>query len=135
MLRYFSTILGFILMISCANTVDAYSLDILQGEYKITGLHGKKVTGNEMIFNFDPVGNRVTGKTGCNNFTANFSQDGQQLEFSVPMNTRKYCEGRMEAERKILSSLEKATRLQQNGNEVTIFADEEEPLITLTKIK
>ena len=135
MLRFLSLIIGLFLLISCANTVDAYSLDPLQGEYRITGLQGKKVTDNEMIFNFDPVGNRVTGMTGCNNFTANFTQNGQQLEFSVPMNTRKYCEGRMETEKQILTSLEKAARIQQNGREITIFADEEEPLITLTKIK
>ncbi|MDX1602541.1 MAG: META domain-containing protein [Salinimicrobium sediminis] len=122
-------------LISCANTVDAYSHDPLQGEYKIIGLLGKRITGNEMIFNFDPIGNRVSGITGCNNFSANYHQEGLQLDFSVPMNTRKYCEGKMEAEKQILSSLENASRVQYNGSEVLILADGEEPLITLTKIK
>ena len=134
MMRYLSIVIAVIMLWSCANTPDTSSLESLGGEYKVIGLHGQRITGNEMIFTFDPVGNRVSGTTGCNNFSANYSQEGQELDFSTPMNTRKYCEGKMEIERRILSSIEKASRLQFSGNEVTIFANDEEPLITLTKI-
>lgn len=134
MFKYFSLIILMLFIISCANTVDTYSHDPLQGEYKVTGLMGNRITGNEMIFSFDPVGHRVSGITGCNNFSANYNQEGLQLDFSVPMNTRKYCEGKMEVEKQILSSLESAARLQYNGNELLILSEGEEPLITLTKI-
>lgn len=135
MMRVFLLIITVLFITSCANTADTSSIESLEGEYKVIGLNGKRITGNEMIFTFDPVGNRISGDTGCNNFSANYSQEGQELDFSTPMNTRKYCEGRMETEREILSSIEKSSRLQFSGNEVMIYADGEEPLITLTKIK
>lgn len=134
-MKFFFLMLSLILLVSCANTADTFTAEPLDGEYRVTGVDGKKILQEEIIINFDPIGNRVSGSTGCNNFSANYSQKGRQIDFSTPMNTRKYCEGKMEIERQILSSIERASRLEINGSEIVIFAEEDKPLITLTKKK
>ncbi|NJW52909.1 META domain-containing protein [Salinimicrobium oceani] len=107
----------------------------LDGNYRVLEVKGEKELPQDIIFNFNPVGNRVSGNAGCNQFSALYHLKGAQLEFSTPMNTRKFCEGRMEIERQILASLEMASRIEETESEVVLFAKNDEPLLILTKIE
>lgn len=120
--------------VSCANTVDTVGDFILDGDYRISEIKGEKMVSKNIILSFNSVGNRVSGNTGCNEFSALYHQEGSYLEFSTPMNSRKFCEGKMETERKILSSFEKAARLERAGKEVVIYSADNNSLLTLTKI-
>jgi heat shock protein HslJ len=124
-----------LILFSCANTADTVAEEILHGEYRVIEIDAEQSLENEIIFDFNPVGNRVSGNTGCNRFSANYSQQGNNLEFSTPMNTRKYCKGKMEVEKQILSSLEKASRLDRNGKEIVVYSNNDIPLMTLIKIE
>ena len=119
---------------SCANTADTVSEEMLDGNYRVTEIEGDPAMLDNIVFSFSSVGNTVSGNTGCNQFSAHYNQQGSNLEFSTPMNTRKYCEGRMEIEKQILNSLEKASRLDRNGKEIVVYSGNDVPLITLTKI-
>ena len=134
-MKYFVLVISFLLLASCANTADTLSNEPLEGEYQVTRINDNRIMSDEIIFNFDPLSSRVSGITGCNNFSANYTQNGQKLDFSTPMNTRKYCEGKMETEREILIAVERASRVEFIGNEVLIYANEANPLITLIKMK
>jgi heat shock protein HslJ len=134
MRNFLCLILSSLFLFSCANTVETVVDESLNGNYKISEIRGKQTISENFIITFNPVGDKVSGNTGCNNFSAHFDQQGRKLEFSTPMNTRKYCEGKMELERQILSSLERATRLERTGQEITIYSESNEALITLTKI-
>lgn len=123
-----------IIFFSCANTVETVTDESLDGKYRVTGIKGEESLPGDIIFSFNPVGNRVTGNAGCNEFSALYQQQGNNLEFSTPMNTRKFCEGKMDIERQILSSLGRASKLDRIGNEVVIFGKDDEPLLTLIKI-
>lgn len=123
------------LLISCANTVDTVSIERLDGRYQVMAVQGEKALSDNIILNFEPLGNRVSGNSGCNQFSAHYNQQGNNLEFSTPMSTRKYCEGFMETEKKILSSFEHVARINHNGKEIIIFSDNDEALMTLTKIE
>lgn len=133
MRNFLFTISTFILF-SCANTVETVTDESLDGEYRIIEVTGDRTLPADIIFSFNPVGNRVSGNAGCNQFSALYHQQGNNLEFSTPMNTRKYCEGKMEIERQILSSFTKASKLERTGNEVIIYSKNNEALMTLTKI-
>lgn len=122
------------LLASCANTVETVVQEPLDGEYKVMGVKGDRSLPDNIIFSFDSLGNTVSGNAGCNNFSAHFDQQGNNLEFSTPMNTRKYCEGKMELENEILSSLGKASRLDRAGKEIVIVSKEDKPLLRLIKI-
>ncbi|WP_084625618.1 META domain-containing protein [Salinimicrobium xinjiangense] len=129
LLLFFSLIL-----LSCANTADTVTDESLDGDYQISEIDGQKIVSEKIILEFNPIGNRVSGNTGCNQFSAHYNQHGNNLEFSTPMNTRKHCEGKMEMERQILSSLEKVSRLNRTGQEIFVYSINNEPLFTLIKI-
>lgn len=134
-MRHLFQVLLTLLLFSCANAVETSINESLDGNYEVINIHGEnELPEEDIIFNFSPVGNRVSGNTGCNEFSALYNQQGNNLEFSTPMNTRKFCEGKMEIEMQILSSLEKAARLGRNGEEIVIYSTNDVPLLTLIKI-
>ncbi|WP_324719746.1 META domain-containing protein [Salinimicrobium sp. HB62] len=133
-MRNFLFLIFSVLLISCANTVDTVSEEGLDGSYKVIAVQGDKPVSDSIIFNFETLGNRISGNAGCNQFSAHYNQQGNDLEFSTPMSTRKFCEGKMEIERKILSSFEDVARINYNGKEIIIFSESDEALLTLTKI-
>ncbi|GHA35974.1 hypothetical protein GCM10007103_16790 [Salinimicrobium marinum] len=125
-------ILAVIFSVSCANTADTVSDEVLDGEYQLTGLRGNSFS-EEIVFSFNPIGNIISGNTGCNQFSANFYQEGRDVNFTTPISTRKYCEGKMKTEQRILESFEEATKFIRTGDEFTFFSEGNRPLITLTK--
>lgn len=133
-MKKFLFLIFIFLLISCANTAETVTEENLDGDYRVTGVKGDQILPDDIVFNFDSLGNTVSGNTGCNNFSAHYNQQGRNLEFSTPMNTRKYCEGKMDVEMQILSSLERASRLHRTGKEIVIFSSNDQPLMTLTKI-
>ena len=132
-MRYLLLIISFIFLTSCANTVESSKIKFLEGDYLVTGISGINVISEEIIFNFNTVGNRISGNTGCNQFSAHFHQEGNEVEFSTPMNTRRFCEGKMETERQLLSFIEKTVRFDFSGEEVIFYSDDGQQLITITK--
>ena len=119
---------------SCANTVETVAEEPLFGDYRIVEIQGNENLSDNIIVNFNPMGDRLSGNTGCNDFSAHYNQQGNNLEFSTPMNTRKYCKGKMDIEKQILSSLEKASRINRNGDHIVVYSTSDEPLMTLIKI-
>lgn len=133
-MRNIPIIICSIILFSCANTAETVTDESLDGKYRILEIQGDTSLPQGITLSFNPVGNRVSGNLGCNEFSALFQQQGNKIEFSTPMNTRKYCEGKMEAERQILSSLVRASRLDLIGKEVVVYSTNNDALMTLTKI-
>lgn len=133
-MRNFLSLTCTLILFSCANTVETVGGLTLDGTYRVLEVKGDNTLPEDIVFKFDPVGNRVAGNSGCNQFSALYHLKGNNLEFSTPMNTRKFCEGKMEIEREILSSLEKAARLEKTAKEVVVYSNNNEPLMILTKI-
>lgn len=132
-MRVLLLILSLIFLSSCANTADTVADETLDGEYKLTGIQGANFSSDDVTMTFNPIGNRVTGTTGCNRFSANYHQDGKDVTFTTPISTRKHCEGKMRTESRILTAIENISKFRQNGNEFVFFSEENQPLFTLTK--
>lgn len=132
-MKSFLLIIVLFLCFSCANTADTVSVDTLDGEYTLTGIRGSNFTAEDITFSFNPVGNTVSGDTGCNRFSANYHQDGRDIVFTTPISTRKFCEGKMKREQRILSSFEEASKFRRTGNEFAFLSEGNQPLFTLTK--
>ncbi len=73
--------------------------------------------GVEVTMGF--AGGEITGKAGCNNYFAGYSQEGAELSFGAAGSTKMYCgeEGVMELETAFLGSLEKVRsfEIQRGG--------------------
>lgn len=132
-MRILLFVFAIILSASCANTADTVTNEMLDGDFKLTGIRGNSSSGEEIILNFNPIGNILSGSTGCNRFSANFHQDGNEIVITTPISTRKFCEGKMKTEQRILESLEEISKFTRTGNEFVFFSEGNQPLITLTK--
>ncbi|WP_424492563.1 META domain-containing protein [Salinimicrobium sp. GXAS 041] len=133
-MRAFLLVFIIVSLTSCGNIGDTVSDDQLNGRYYLTDVAGVSVSSaEEIVLEFNPIGNIVRGNTGCNDFSANYHQDGRALEFTMPITTRKYCEGKMKTEGEILSSFEEAVKFIRTGNDYIFLSSEDEQLITLTK--
>lgn len=105
----------------------------LDGEYQLRLLDEEDVSAEDLSFTFNPSEKRISGETTCNGFSAQYTQENNVLSIGRAMSTRMYCEGRMEMEQKIISSLEDVARVEKNGKDLVFFSTDNRRLFTLTQ--
>lgn len=105
----------------------------LDGEYQLRTLDGEDISSEDLTFTFTPSENRVSGETTCNGFSAQYTQENNVLTIGRAMSTRMYCEGRMDKEQKIISSLEDVARVEKNGKDLVFYSTNKKRLFTLTQ--
>lgn len=106
----------------------------LNGEYKLMSLQGEDLSDRDLNFTFTPAEHRISGETGCNDFSAKYTQENNVLSIGRAMSTRMFCEGRMDTEQKIINSLEDVARVKKDGNELVFYSTANQRLFSLTKI-
>lgn len=70
-------------------------------------------------------GNRASGYTGCNNWTATVTQNGEELRFSDVSATERACDGagvQVDTERSFLAAIE-ATRYAHYDQDALVLLD------------
>lgn len=90
--------------------------------WKLVELNGGPVQQGEgkelhMIIRAD---DRVSGYSGCNQFTGSVTASGDGLSFGPVAGTRRMCEGVMEQESAFLLALESAHRFTISGEDLAI---------------
>ena len=81
---------------------------------------------------FDANG-RVAGFAGCNNYGSLYTIDGDQLSIGIPAVTNMICEtpeGIMIQETSFLGNLVNTSRYQASANELLLFDDQGNTLLT-----
>ena len=75
----------------------------LEGDWQLTTMAGMAVpfdslfTGKIPGINFDIAGRRISGNTGCNNFSGELDMSGNTISFVKPMiMTKMFCQGNAE---------------------------------------
>ncbi|HET8753733.1 MAG TPA: META domain-containing protein [Salinimicrobium sp.] len=135
-MKTFLLFLSLIILNSCANfTQKSIVIHHLDGQFQLIELNGKDVSSKDFIFNFLPAENRVFGETGCNGFSANFKQQDENFGFIDPLSTKKFCDGKMETENKILNALLETKSFKMKENEFIFFGEDKEQLFTLKNIQ
>lgn len=85
----------------------------VQSEWKVTELDGKKlIKGSHLMINLGNHKGRITGHTGCNQFSGLYVLDGENLEFKGPLvATEMACtkEGMMHQEQHFMKLLQTMT--------------------------
>ena len=105
----------------------------LDGEYQLRLLDEEDVSAEDLSFTFNRSEKRISGETTCNGFSAQYTQENNVLSIGRAMSTRMYCEGRMEMEQKIISSLEDVARVEKNGKDLVFYSTDNRRLFTLTQ--
>lgn len=126
------------LFFSCGNETvseDPSDLKKKSGNYNLINLDGEDISSEGFILEVEGEKQRLSGKTGCNNFVATYEIEDKQLEFSSPMSTKMYCEGEMEYEETFGEVLPQITKVQISEEELVFLSEENNELLKLQKIK
>lgn len=85
-----------------------------------------QIAGSAITLTFSSTDRRVSGSAGCNEYFAEYTLQGNQLQIGLPGVTRKLCrapQGIMEQEQHFLAALEKVASYQVQGEHLELRAD------------
>ena len=86
-------------------------------------------TSNPIQFSFDANGQRVSGSTGCNRFTAQLDEDPRGFTFTKITSTKMACTPqRNELENDVLSALTDYRSIVRNGDQLLMIGVDREVL-------
>lgn len=115
--------------------VDAVPLNGTVWRASDLGYDNLLVTASQTELRIDAVG-KVTGNTGCNEFTGTASQDGASITFSpLEVSGRACNEQVMAQERAILGALEDARVWAISGRFLAFYDARGRPLMKLVRAK
>lgn len=126
-------IAGFVLA-GCGNTgTQKDDVPVLEGTYQIIQVGDSRINDPEMTMTFDVEEGRMNGHAGCNGFSASYQLNDSSIEFSRPISTKMYCEGKMEIEDYIFQVLDTISAVRSNNGRVELYSTDQTTLITLRK--
>ncbi len=124
------------LLFSCGKNVskDATDLQEKSGKYSLLEMDGNDISGENFTFELDAANQRLSGKTGCNNFVASYEveEDGS-LKFNPPLGTKMYCEGQMEYEETFGEIVPKIVKVEISAEELVFLSKANKTLLKLQK--
>ncbi|PRX52091.1 META domain-containing protein [Salegentibacter salegens] len=126
------------LMISCGNSEDKISEDpadlkSLNGNYELLELDGEDISAQGFILNFNGTEQRLSGKTGCNNFVATYKIEDSIVKFNPPLGTKMYCEGQMEYEEILNELIPEIRNVRISDKDLIFLSGENQELLNLQK--
>lgn len=108
----------------------------LNGNYKINEVKGENYSSKELVLSFDALNKSVNATTECNNMFGTYSIDLYAIDFSDMASTKKYCEGKMEAEKELNDVFNSAGSYSLENGILQLFsANDRSLLLTATKVR
>lgn len=125
-------------MISCGNSEEKISenpadLASLNGNYKLLELDGENIASEGFILNFEGKEQRLSGKTGCNNFVASYKVQDSIIRFNQPLGTKMFCQGQMEHEEIFGKVLPEIRNVKISDKDLIFLSAENQELLNLQK--
>ncbi|MGI9291481.1 MAG: META domain-containing protein [Gammaproteobacteria bacterium] len=135
-----STVIG--LISACSTTPDkpieeldasAMANELEDTSWEVLTIYGNKADAAVATLQFS-ADNRVSGATGCNNFSGQATLDDSSLDFGLLATTRKMCTPALNGQERVyLEALDIITAWQLNGNTLELTDAEDQVIITLTE--
>ncbi|AEH01023.1 META domain-containing protein [Lacinutrix sp. 5H-3-7-4] len=108
--------------------------NILSGEFVVLSIDANNIE-QKLTINFNNESNRVSGFSGCNNFSGSYSIINNAIEFSTIASTKKMCADNANnlVERQLLNHLNKVNSFNIENNTLTLYFNETELLSAIKK--
>ncbi len=98
--------------------------DLVSGKYEIRSVQGVTKL-YRMFFEIDASEKRISGKTGCNEFSGNYEVSGDAITFLPFISTKMYCEEHvMKVENSIFQAFSSAKRFTFDNNMITLINED-----------
>lgn len=134
-MKFITILLTVFALKSCGNTkaaanmqdnIEVKQTESLSGKYGITSFIKNAELPENIHLNFDETTNRVSGFAGCNNFSGDYSVEGNNIKFGPFISTKMYCKRFMDVELSLLKTLEEATSFSLENNTLTLKNNKED---------
>lgn len=140
MMKKLLFIISLLLIVSCGNSEEKISedpedLNSLKGAYDLLEMDGEDVSSEGFILNFNGEEQRISGKTGCNNFVATYKIEDSIVKFNSPLGTKMYCEGKMENEEIFNEVIPEIRNVRISNKDLIFLSGENHKLLSLQKIE
>ncbi|SKB38882.1 Heat shock protein HslJ [Salegentibacter salinarum] len=131
-------ILSLFLIVSCGNSEEKISedpadLNSLNGDYELLEMDGEDISSEGFILNFNGSEQRLSGKTGCNNFVTAYKIEDSIVKFNPPLGTKMYCEGQMEYEEIFNEVIPEIRNVKISDKDLIFLSEENQELLNLQK--
>ncbi|SHI87681.1 META domain-containing protein [Mesonia phycicola] len=104
------------------------------GEYFTLSIGETSAEKYKPHFNLNVEENRISGFSGCNNFSGSFTMEDGNISFDKMVSTKKMCAEGMEFESQFLKSLEETEKFNYKGYTIQ-FLNEDDEVLMKFKIK
>lgn len=98
--------------------------DLSAKRWELTEINGKGVYSSKAFLEFEASQNRFSGNAGCNRMFGAVDINGKNIDFGNVGATKMFCsdKGVMKLEADFTRALERVTRFEKNGNNLSLYA-------------
>lgn len=123
-----------LILFSCNSTKKSTGMqDFPTGNYEIMEFNAENFEPQKTyIIKINAEEQRISGQFDCNNYSAEYEKDGQNIDFGFAVASKMYCEGEMKNENAFFGKLTKLKSFEFE-DEILKFFDQEEKMILKLK--
>ncbi|WP_378178448.1 META domain-containing protein [Aquimarina sp. SS2-1] len=107
----------------------------LTGTYFVSTLYGEDVSKYKLTLTFDPSKKTLSGFSGCNSYTSEYSVDGKLLTTGFPIATKMFCEETSNLEKQFFKMLSEEKNKNLEGNTLSLTNGKKENILFAKKEK
>jgi len=98
--------------------------DLSARRWDLTEINGKRIYSSKAFLEIDASQDRFSGNAGCNRMFGSVDVNGRNINFGGVGTTRMFCSGNgvMKLEADFTRALERVTRFEKNGNNLSLYA-------------
>lgn len=115
--------LSALFLLAACTTTQAAPAPLAGSNWTLQSLSGENVGATQRAPSLDFTADRANGSTGCNAWSAGYTQSGSKLHFGVAMHTMMACVNGMDVERAFTSAIDHTTRAEVS-DDVLILRDD-----------
>jgi heat shock protein HslJ len=98
--------------------------DLDSKRWELTEINGRRVSSSKAFFELNSAQDRLSGNAGCNRMFGAVSVSGRNIDFGNLGTTKMFCSesGVMKLEADFTRALERVTRFEKTGNNLSLYA-------------
>lgn len=135
--KIFGTLILAITMMACKSSKQGTNGQnpLENGDFDVVKLGDSTVPEADVHLKINLDDSRISGNTGCNNFSAELNHTDDSLSIGPAKVTKMFCQGKMKTEKEFLEKLKETKTYTYNGEDLNLKSDGVETIITAKKAK
>jgi heat shock protein HslJ len=104
----------------------ADNAELSPSEWRLISINGAPMSlGGNAVLRFNEKETQINGIAACNSFSADYEMLRKSIKFGNIITTKKYCEGKMDEENKIITNMQNVSRYEVKANMLYLYSQDE----------